>query len=227
MTDPQRSSPNYPAIQSRPDLPLTKYGVVHGGAIITMTETLSRSDEDVDWVLSRLLQSTYIDPFTRINRSDGIIIPTANHMERLRHVHERYTHVCSLDNHSALEMLWVPGLEPSYRWDSMVERLDSLEIQIGMRKEVFDGADMYGRLGGRQGEAVAQFKDRNGWERTLWRLPEILPDGVTEERATKLEEAKVEEEEGEVEGATAESEEGADAVNYGGDLEVVIKQEES
>ncbi|KAF2443369.1 hypothetical protein P171DRAFT_444802 [Karstenula rhodostoma CBS 690.94] len=265
-----------------PGTPLTEYGLVHGGAIITMAETLSRSDAESNWVLSRLLQSTYIDPFIRIDRNDAIVIPTATHMERLTQIHKRYKHVCSLSHNSALEMLWVPGFEPSYEGNPAIEDLDGLEVPGGLRKAVFDGADMYERSGKRRGVVFGEVRDRGGWGRRLWDLPRGEMEGTPEEipsewvtqvtcqkdmesgrlvlknvrvgpkvsaaglmrvnvegveirfvevwsaengegvSAEKVKGASAED----VEGASARAVEGANAVDYAGDPEKMIKQEE-
>lgn len=160
---------------------ITEYGVVHGGAIITIAETLSRSDDNDDWVLSCLLQSTYIDPFIRIDRNDGIVIPTSTHMGKLKQIYLRYIEVCSIKNNFALEFLWVPGLEPSYEFGPDIEGLDSLKAPLGMRKVVFNGEDMYQRHGKRRGVPFAEVQDRKGWHRMLWDLPRGNIEGLREE----------------------------------------------
>ncbi|KAL5464173.1 hypothetical protein PMIN07_004560 [Paraphaeosphaeria minitans] len=128
---------------------------------------------------NRLLQSTYIDPFIRIERSDGIVIPTATHMEKLKQIHFRYLHMGHTNENSTLHMLWVPGFEPSYDIGPDIEELE--EAPPGMMKTVFSGEDMYQRYGERRGAPFAEVKDRKGWQRKLWDLPRGKIAGTREE----------------------------------------------
>ncbi|KAJ4289641.1 hypothetical protein N0V90_010970 [Kalmusia sp. IMI 367209] len=141
-----------------------------------MTTTLSRSARQYDWVLSRSLRENYIDPFVRIDRMDGIVVPDEYHLGRIKEVFARHLELYSpepiVDSRRLPEglpppLLWVPGLEPVYD----PEELPTLSIPKRIRMDIFDGGDMYARAGPRRGILIGRYKDLNGWPRTLWKHP--------------------------------------------------------
>ncbi|KAF2688787.1 hypothetical protein K458DRAFT_465425 [Lentithecium fluviatile CBS 122367] len=142
-------------------------GVVTGGALIDMAEHLSRTLRCSDWALSLWIQEHYINPFKRIKRRDSIIVASEADMIVLRWAHQRYTAVNPMPIVGLPpQPLWVPGLEPLGRPESVIELLDLPWIRW---QEAFSGGDMKGQ---RRGEFLGEHVDvARGWLWELWRLP--------------------------------------------------------
>jgi hypothetical protein len=178
------------------------YGVVTGGALIDMAEHLSRTLSTPDWALSLWLQTHYIDPFIRINRLDGIIVPSEAHMIMLCWAHQNYCVVDPMpEDWLPPQILWVPGLEPM---DVLGKSEIELEEPVWERRrgqEVFEASDMYGRKREREGKCLGVFTDALGWLRELWELPEKEEvDGKkARKKVSKKKEAVAREEGNEVE----------------------------
>ncbi|KAF2269023.1 hypothetical protein CC78DRAFT_606940 [Lojkania enalia] len=147
------------------------YGVVQGGTVMDMTEYLRTQPTitGTDQALSLWIQGTYLLPFRRIERLDGLIVRNESEMETLVFAYQRYCKVWFLPDGAPPQPLFVPGLEPLKEptgdW-TVVPRIP--EVVLSSK---FDTAGMYLRGTERVGTLVKTITDDKMWVRNIWHAP--------------------------------------------------------
>lgn len=148
------------------------HGVLSGGMLIDILEHLSGTQQKMDWSLSLWLQEHYIAPFGRVERLDGLVVASKNHMALIILAHEWY--IDFMGKLAKVQRLWVPGLEPTYIMNGGGSPLTVPALPRWFQQKVWRASDMYYKNGievKRKGCSLGEWKDEMGWHRRLWMAP--------------------------------------------------------
>ncbi|KAF2121281.1 hypothetical protein BDV96DRAFT_207551 [Lophiotrema nucula] len=170
------------------------HGVIHGGTLLDMTDTLRNnpSGTGTDQAFSLWLEGTYLIPFQTVQRLHGLIVRDEEDMETLVQAYKRYTRFLELPAAAPPAQLFIPGLEPleAPKGDQTeIPRIPEVVYTDGAK-----GAGQYksGLYGG--GKLVAFLRDGRKWEREIWEhpMPKIGAQNIKTEDEEQDEETPME-----------------------------------
>jgi hypothetical protein len=138
-------------------------------------ETLSRHNTTQDECLTEWILHHYIEPFGCVYRRDGLVIQDPNDIGIIQLAHSRYVELKGPN--SAVEQLWIPGLEPTYVWQGEAK----VPLMTGPhRLHAWHPAESQVRYFvpvERKGVSLGRLPDANEWEREIWTLVK-LEEGI-------------------------------------------------
>lgn len=140
------------------------HGVISGDVLIDMIRFFAQIPQSLCWTSVVWMMTIYIIPFVRIERTDAIIVEREEDATILRKIYNVMGTMLSSRN----QLLWVPGLEPTYRTQRL-QVFKAIPVPNDLRSRlrlIKMGPPQY-----RGGICHGKFTDMLGVERMLWQLP--------------------------------------------------------
>ncbi len=154
------------------------FGVLSGGILIDMMETLSDTKCPEDWALVCWMMDHYIFPFGRVERLDGLVGQSAEDIHLLIYSRLRYDEIIGGEM-IRRQSLWVPGLEPRQNYLQPTKSFQLPTLPRGYQPVPWYAEEMFSKHGvqrKRKGLLISDWTDGWGWQRKLWTLQEKQVD---------------------------------------------------
>jgi hypothetical protein len=154
------------------------HGVLSGGTLIDILESLSTTANVADSAYTQWLHTHYIEPFGLVDRLDGLVVQHADDSGILIGAYERYIEFLGSGSLARKQKLWVPGLEPvhgSINTMALPQRPGRFYQQPWRSIEA---SYKDGKKVEKKGIRLGPWKDEAKWERVIWTANVELEDGA-------------------------------------------------